>query len=170
MDENLQQQLRELLNTQSLGVLATSSGGHPYTSLVGFAASEDLREIFFVTSRTTRKYANLSGDERVTLLIDNRSNQAEDFHLAAALTAFGTAREVDAEMQTELKRQYLRKHPLLKEFVSSPSCALCRISVQSYSLVRRFQDVVELVLNDADPSDERPALPTRKIAAQSYRS
>lgn len=150
MTDSPQQQIRELLETQSLGVLATSAAGHPYTTLVGFAASEDLREIYFATHRATRKYSNLRRDNRVTLLIDNRSNRTEDFRLAAAVTAIGTAKEVDAEMKTELKHQILSKHPMLREFISSPSCALCRITVHSYSLVRRFQDVVELVLDDAD--------------------
>ena len=152
MDDNLQTQIRDLLQHQSLGVLATSAAGHPYTTLVGFAATADMRELLFATHRSTRKYANLSGDKRVSLLIDNRSNRAEDFRLAAALTAFGTAREVFAEEQAELKRAFLAKHPMLKEFVSSPGCALCRISVQRYSLVRRFQDVMELVLDDPDLS------------------
>ncbi len=152
MADTLQDQIKELLATQSLGVLATSAGGHPYTTLVGFAVNANLQEIFFATHRSTRKYANLSGDERVTLLIDNRSNRAEDFRSAAALTAFGTAREVAAEEQDNLKQLFLGKHPMLKEFVLSPGCALCRISVQRYSLVRRFQDVVELVLDDPDPS------------------
>ena len=150
MDDNLQQQIHQLLQNQRLGVLATSAEGHPYATLVGFFASDDLAELLFATHRSTRKYANLSGDNRVSLLIDNRSNRAEDFRHAAALTAFGTAKEVAAEQQTELKRVFLSKHPLLKEFVSSPSCALCRIRVQRYSLVQRFQDVVELILDDPD--------------------
>jgi len=152
MNDDLQQQLGELLQTQSVGVLATSANGHPYSTLVGFAATDNCREIFFATHRCTRKYANLNDDERITLLIDNRSNRAEDFRLAVALTAFGTAREVPAEKQAELKQFFLNKHPMLKEFVTSPGCALCRISVQRYSLVRRFQDVVELIIDEADPA------------------
>lgn len=149
---NLQQLIHDLLQTQSLGVLATSADGHPYTTLVGFAAGDSLAEIYFATHRSTRKFANLSHDERTTLLIDNRSNQPEDFRDAAALTAFGTANEVPAEKQAALQQVFLAKHPMLKEFVLSPGCALCRISVQRYSLVQRFQNVVELVLDDTDPA------------------
>ena len=150
MEKNLQQLIHDLLQSQSLGVLATSADGHPYTTLVGFAVGDSLADIYFVTHRSTRKYANLTKDARATLLIDNRSNKAEDFRKAAALTAFGTANEVPTEKQAELKKVFLAKHPMLKEFVLSPGCALCRIAVQRYSLVQRFQNVVELVLDDAD--------------------
>jgi len=148
--ENLQQLIVELLNSQSLGVLATSAAGHPYTTLVGFAAGEDLRDIYFSTHRSTRKFANLQQDERVSLLIDNRSNSAEDFRHAAAMTATGTAKEIPSEHQNRLKQNFLKKHPMLKEFVNAPGCALFRISVQRYSLVQRFQDVLELDIDDLD--------------------
>ena len=148
--DNLQQRITALLNSQRLGVLATSAAGHPYTSLVGFTAGDNLKEIFFATHRSTRKYANLQRDGRVSLLIDNRSNRAEDFRQAAALTAIGTAREVPADQHDNLKQKFLEKHPMLQEFLSAPSCALCRINVQRYSLVQRFQDVVELDLDDLD--------------------
>jgi phosphate:Na+ symporter len=39
---------------------------------------------------------------------------------------------------------YLAKHPMLKDFVQSPSCALLQIRVETYYLVRRFQNVMEL--------------------------
>ncbi len=151
MSEALQQQIRRLLTEQSLGVLATSAGGHPYTTLVGFAASADLREILFATHRATRKFQNLSTDQRVTLLIDNRHNRPEDFRLAAAVTAFGRAREVPAGERELAEQHFLAKHPQLREFVSAPGCALCRIRVERYGLVQRFQDVVELILDDTDP-------------------
>jgi len=147
----LQHLIAELLNNQSLGVLATSAAGHPYTTLVGFAATDDLREILFATHRSTRKFANLNGDERVSLLIDNRTNRADDFRRAAALTAIGTAQEVGAERRDGSRSLFLEKHPMLKEFVNSPGCALCRIKVKRYSLVQRFQDVMELDLDDLDP-------------------
>jgi len=148
----LQQLIADLLNKQSLGVLATSAAGHPYTTLVGFAVTDDLREILFATHRSTRKFANLSGDERVSLLIDNRTNRAEDFRKAAALTAVGKAQEIGTDQQKELRALFLERHPMLKEFVNSPGCALCRIKVQRYSLVQRFQDVMELDLDDLDPA------------------
>ena len=148
--DQLRQLISNLLKQQHLGVLATSAVGHPYTTLVGFAATEKLDELLFATHRSTRKYSYLQKDERVSLLIDNRSNRAEDFREAAALTAIGTAREVPVEQHEELTRLFLGRHPHLAEFVQSPGCALCRIKVQRYSLVQRFQDVLELDFDAAD--------------------
>ena len=87
--------LRKLLRSQPLAVLATQNQGQPYASLVAFASSDDLKSLYFATTRATRKYANLSGDSRVAMLVDNRSNNASDFSLAMAATATGTAVEVD---------------------------------------------------------------------------
>ena len=151
MEENPQHLISALLQDQNLGVLATSAAGHPYTTLVGFVATEKLDELLFATHRSTRKYSYLKSDERVSLLIDNRSNRAKDFREAAALTAIGTAREVPAEYREQLIQVFLDRHPHLAEFVRSPGCALCLIKVQRYSLVQRFQDVLELDLNDPDP-------------------
>ena len=39
---------------------------------------------------------------------------------------------------------YLAKHPELKDFVLSPSCALLKITVNTYYVVNRFQNVLEL--------------------------
>jgi len=39
---------------------------------------------------------------------------------------------------------YLEKHPYLKDFVNSPSCAFLKLTVKTYYLVRRFQNVVEI--------------------------
>lgn len=87
--EHLDQEIRELLESQKLAVLATHGQGQPYTSLVAFASSTDLREIYFATSRSTRKYDNVTANPKVSLLVDNRSNDVSDFHLAMAATALG---------------------------------------------------------------------------------
>jgi nitroimidazol reductase NimA-like FMN-containing flavoprotein (pyridoxamine 5'-phosphate oxidase superfamily) len=143
-DVTLRRSLEDLLRSQKLGVLATQKAGQPYTSLVAFAATEDLKQLVFATTRSTRKYANLIDDSRVALLIDNRSNRDSDIHAAAAVTATGEADEVPAEERKGLEVIYLAKHPHLKDFVSSPSCALVRIKTDTYYFVRRFQHVLEL--------------------------
>lgn len=87
--------LKELFQNQQLAVLATrEADGQPYTSLMAFAAIDDLRQILLVTSRSTRKYANLSAEPRVSLLIDSRSHRSADIHEAVAATVLGEAEEV----------------------------------------------------------------------------
>jgi len=137
--------LRELLATQRLAVLATSEeGGQPYANLMAFAVSDDLKTLLLVTGRSTRKYSNLDADPRVALMIDNRAHRPSDIHEAAAVTVLGDAEEVAGAERTRLLPIYLDKHPHLEEFASSPSCALFRVHVRSYYLVRRFQEVTEL--------------------------
>lgn len=137
--------LRELLASQRLAVLATrEEDGQPYANLMAFAASDDLKTVLLVTGRATRKYENLRADPRVALLIDSRSHQVSDIHEAAAVTVLGDAEEVSGPEEDRLLSAYLAKHPHLEQFASSPSCALFRVHVRSYYLVRRFQAVTEL--------------------------
>ena len=39
---------------------------------------------------------------------------------------------------------YLAKHPYLRDFVSSPACALLKIEVETYYVVSKFQKVEQL--------------------------
>ena len=139
--ENL---LRELFDSQSLAVLATQSDGQPYTNLVAFAFSQDLHSLFFATAQSTRKFANLSAEPMVSMLVDNRTNNPSDFRWAKAVTVTGKAEKIDKEKENEITEVYLDKHPHLKDFIDSPSCALIRINVETYYLVTRFQDVMEI--------------------------
>jgi nitroimidazol reductase NimA-like FMN-containing flavoprotein (pyridoxamine 5'-phosphate oxidase superfamily) len=143
-ESELEQLIRDLFESQKLAVLATQNKGQPYANLIAFAASDDLKSLYFATGRATRKYANIEADARVTVLIDNRSNQDADFSQAAAVTATGTAKEVLDSKRNEVLAIYLAKHPMLEDFVESPSCALLQIKVSTYYLVRRFQNVMEL--------------------------
>jgi hypothetical protein len=112
--------------------------------LVAFAATDDLKHLAFATTRATRKYANLSADSQVAMLVDNRRNQVSDFENAAAVTAIGKAEEVGGPNRDRLLEVYLAKHPHLKGFATSPTSALIKVTVEKYDVVRRFQHVVEL--------------------------
>ncbi len=136
--------LRELLDSQLLGVLGTQHEGEPYTSLVGFATTSDLKEILFTTGRSTRKLQNLAGDARASMLIDNRRNRVADFTEASAATAVGVVEEIAEEDRAEFERLYLAKHPQLEAFVRSPSCIQLRLKVSVYMVVAQFQHVLEL--------------------------
>jgi nitroimidazol reductase NimA-like FMN-containing flavoprotein (pyridoxamine 5'-phosphate oxidase superfamily) len=144
MLDNIKKDLKNLFLKQRLGVLATQKNGQPYTSLVAFTTSEDLKYLYFATTRSTRKYDNLSRDPRVSMLIDNRSNSASDFKQATSVTATGTSKEVDAIERDAIQGIYLEKHPYLSEFVHSPSCAILGLEVNTYFVVTHFQNVIEI--------------------------
>lgn len=136
--------LRELFHAQSLAVVATLKKEQPFTNLVAFVATDDLRHLVFATSRATRKYENLKKNPRVSMTIDNRQNMASDFSDATAVMAVGVAEEVTGSERRSLEERYLKKHPYLQSFISAPSCALIKVQVIKYDIVQRFQNVVEL--------------------------
>ena len=140
-ETDLEAKIGELFRTQGLAVLSTQGEGQPYSSLVAFAATPDLREMLFATTRSTRKFHNLAAEPRVSLLVDNRSNREADFREAMAVTAVGRANEVSGGDLEALRRVHLAKHPSLEDFLSGPACALVRVRVESYYVVQRFQDV-----------------------------
>ncbi|MBN1346289.1 MAG: pyridoxamine 5'-phosphate oxidase family protein [Phycisphaerae bacterium] len=147
MEPETSDELRALLESQRLAVLSTHDKGAPYASLVAFASTPDVRHLIFATSRSTRKYRNLSDDGRAAMLIDNRSNMESDFHTAAAVTATGTARELEGPERDEFGTIYTGRHPYLCDFLASPTCALFRLTVDTCYLVTRFQHVVEIHVN-----------------------
>jgi len=140
----LKEFLKDLFSKQRLAVLATQSKKQPYGNLVAFMATDDLKHLLFATTRATRKYANISKNPRIAMVVDTRSNREADFHQAAAVTATGVVKETVGSQKRRFQKLYLSKHPYLKEFVSSPTCALLRMDVETYYIVRQFQNVVEL--------------------------
>lgn len=145
--ENLQEQIQDLFNTQKLAVLSTMSREQPYSSLVAFLGTKDLRFLYFVTPRTTRKFSNLSDHPQVAMLINSSTNRAADFHRAISVTAVGEAEELSAADREKILPLYLAKHPYLEEFAKSPTSALVGVTVRSYYLVKNFQHVMEYHLS-----------------------
>ena len=141
---DLEQRLAKLLSTEKLGVLSTCGKGQPYASLVAFAATDDSSHLVFATPRPTRKYANLTANAKVAMLIDSRSKRASDFRQAMAATAIGAVQELRKARNSRLIRLYVEMHPQLEDFVSSPTCAVLDMRVESYFIVERFQNVTEL--------------------------
>ena len=140
----LEKLLRRLFSGQLLAVLGTQSPNGPYGSLVAFYASDDLKHLLFATTRSTRKYANLIQTPQVAMVIDNRSNEEGDFHEAIAVTATGHVKEVAGTERDRFEALYLAKHPGLSDFIQSPACALLKMEVRTYYIVRKFQQVTEL--------------------------
>lgn len=147
--ESLRPMVQTLLNSQIQAVLATQHQQQPYTSLMAFAVTPDLRQIVFATARATQKYANLMANPRASLLIDNRCNTSADYRNAVAISAQGATREVSEEKRAEWLQLYLNKHPHLRDFASDAACALMQLDVDCYYVVSQFQNVVEWRVSSA---------------------
>ena len=144
IEGNLLKSIKQLFNTQKLAVLATNMNGMPYTSLVAFVATEDLKEIIFATFKDTKKHNNLLNEPRVSILIDNRKNQASDFQDAIAVSAIGHGMIITSQRE-RYQSLYLKKHPSLSEFITSPECDLIKIEISEYQYVSRFENIKLLI-------------------------
>lgn len=136
--------ISKLLNDQKLAMLSTQSNGQPYASLVAIACSNDLRFLYFVTPRATRKFNNIKKDGSMALLITSSANRESDFHEAMAVTVVGSAEELSGLEKEAAMNLYIAKHPYLEDFARSPTCALVKVQARSYILVKNFQQVTEL--------------------------
>lgn len=123
-------------------VLATSDRGRPYASLIAFALTSDRRTLIFATPKATSKYKNIRNEPAVSILLDNRSQHADDLHDAQAVTLVGTAREVSATPQKAVYRTvFVDRHPELSAFIDEPETSLIAVTIRQAVHVARFQDV-----------------------------
>ena len=144
VDEN-KTLLKKVFNTQYFAVLNSVGKGLPYSNLVSFTVTSDLRSIVFFTDRATRKYSNLKENSNVSLLIDNRSNRPSDIEEAVAITVIGNARE-ESERRKNLRELFLARHPYLKEFIDDPNNALIIVEVSEY-IIAGFKKTQRLVMS-----------------------
>ena len=146
MEKNeLRRRLKELLTNQRLAVLSSNMNDQPYPSLIAFAHTDDLKNIFFATLRKSIKYENITNNPKISMLIDNRRNSPSDIAEALAVSVFGTASEIDCNVD-QCKDVFVKKHPYLKEFIAKPDCALLRFKIEKFTVVSNFQNVDTLLI------------------------
>jgi general stress protein 26 len=139
-DDDLKRMINKLLAEQRLAVLSSYMDDQPYPNLIAFVHTNDLKNIFFATLRSTKKYENIKNNPYVSMLIDNRGNSPSDFTEAIAVSIFGTVAENDFK-DNECINIYLKKHPYLKDFLNIPDCALLKIKIDKFKVVSDFQKV-----------------------------
>jgi nitroimidazol reductase NimA-like FMN-containing flavoprotein (pyridoxamine 5'-phosphate oxidase superfamily) len=140
------ERLDALDKDQLHAVLATDSDGQPYTSMIAYALTPHKKGIVFVTPQKTQKYKNILKNNRVSILIDTRSNTEKDYMSAESLTILGNAIPVrKAEKWSELTGILMRKHPKLTEIIHSPETKLIFVKITRCIHVNRFQTVSEWI-------------------------
>ncbi len=144
----LSDQIDQLLRAQLVGVMATQQCAiatptnlpeQPYTSLMAFAHTQDLRYLVIATLKDTQKHANLLQNASLSMLIDNRCNSAKDYQSAIAISVIGKAEIIPSSEHAALNELFSSKHAQLQSFIALPDCALLRIAVQCYRVVSEFQ-------------------------------
>ncbi|MFW9852627.1 MAG: pyridoxamine 5'-phosphate oxidase family protein, partial [Candidatus Thorarchaeota archaeon] len=120
-DLDTKMRINNLLESQLFCVLTTNlkDSNFPYSSLIAFFHTPDLKHIYFATSRKTTKFANLLSDPKVCIFFDNRSNELEDVIETVSATVLGKVEELNKEREIELISQFIDKYPQLKDFVQN---------------------------------------------------
>ncbi|MBN2266816.1 MAG: pyridoxamine 5'-phosphate oxidase family protein [Candidatus Babeliaceae bacterium] len=142
--QELLSNVAKLMNTQKLGVLATVGTPYPYTSLMTFAATDDLRQIIFATLRKTTKYSNMVANKYVSLLVDCALNKIDDLKKAVAVTVLGKVAEAGNGAREVYRALLLKKNPELVAFLKESECTIMVLAVDKYVYVDSFQHVTEI--------------------------
>ncbi|MCX5811339.1 MAG: pyridoxamine 5'-phosphate oxidase family protein [Proteobacteria bacterium] len=136
------ERLKFLDKVESFSILATQDTNTPYTSLVAYAITPDLKKLIFATTKDTHKYRNMINSKQVALLIDNRSSGNKNLIKLETLTCLGIARPVKrGNLWDEFARIFLNKHPDFEEFIKAPTTALMEVEIIRYIHVGEFQTV-----------------------------
>lgn len=146
-EDDLKNQIRQLFALQQFAVIATERNRQPYTHLVAFTSTPDLRSIVFATKRDTQKYLNIRENQHVAVLIDNRQNTPTDLSEAMTVNAQGIAKEIK-DKNGGYRRLFLKKHPDLSSFFDDPTCALIEVHVMTYQVVQKFENVHVFKITD----------------------
>lgn len=139
--------ISHLFENQQQGVLVTVRECQPYCSLMAFVGAKDLKSIYLATPKGTRKHDNILTNNRVSFLVDNRENKASDTAEAMAVTVMGQAEELAGDEREEAGARFARKYPSLKDFVRDNNTALVRMRTERFVCVRRFQEVMDVVIS-----------------------
>ena len=122
LDEyELRKRVNELLFNQRLAVLSSNMKDQPYPSLIAFAHTNDLQNLFFTTLRNSNKYKNIKNNPKISILIDNRGNSPSDISDAIAVSVFGTASEIDINDKhySECKAFFYNKFGFIQESIKN---------------------------------------------------
>ena len=131
--------IRDLIQSNNVCVLATVSEGEPHCSLMTYATNNDSHEIYMITQRETKKYRNLKGNPSVSLLIDTR--KTDNKNRTKALTITGTFQSsVDENKKSIILASLLEKNSNLKEFIDDPATEIIVVQVRAVQLLDGIKD------------------------------
>ena len=136
------EKMKELVKANDLCVLATVSQGRPHCSLMSYISDEDGHEIFLISDKTTKKYANLMENPVVSLLIDTREEEKGQRRIyIKALTVSGEFQTIDDSVKKGLIREkFLKRHPHLIDFLNDPGAEIFSIKTKSFQLLDGVKD------------------------------
>jgi hypothetical protein len=151
------ERLKYLNRVERHAVLATDAGGQPYTSLVAYSVTPDVKGILFATPKKTTKYKNILKNRTVGLLIDSRSSAGNDYVRTEAVTILGKALPLRrGKKKDELSGVLTKKHPELAGFIRYSNTSLILVEITHCYHVDKFQKVSEW-----HPKEDGSAVPRK---------
>ena len=134
---------KSLLRKSRQGALATlmAGSGDPYCSLVNIAAHADATPILLI-SRLAVHTRNILGDDRVSLMLDERASG--DPLEGARIMLAGRAEQAADDDAAVLRRRYLNAHPSAEAFVEFKDFSFFRIVPSGLHLVAGFGRIIDL--------------------------
>jgi len=131
------ERMKALLRDKDLCVLATSAEGIPHCSLMAYVTNEDCTGLYLATMRNTTKYANLSNNPHVSLLVDTRDDASgKKSATTQALTVAGRCEALGkTEERAHARAALLDRHPSLQEVLEHPDTEVLRVAIESFLLL-----------------------------------
>jgi nitroimidazol reductase NimA-like FMN-containing flavoprotein (pyridoxamine 5'-phosphate oxidase superfamily) len=133
--------IKKNLQSCRLAVMATECDGQPHASLIAITPVSEFRQMIFATYRNTRKFENLLKNSRVAVLIQGEDTDVSFKQTGYALTAYGNAQEVDRADYEEVMKTHVQRNPDLAGSLKSDGLAIFLIKIETYQVVRGFDDV-----------------------------
>lgn len=128
--------VKELLQDNALCVLCTAGEGIPHCSLMTYVLSEDLKTVYMVTFRDSRKYRNLLENSTVSLLIDNRQRLAfSSEEPVASITFEGIHKQLNPVEGERARLHFADRHVELNEILKNPDCVIFGIELKTFLLL-----------------------------------
>jgi heme iron utilization protein len=144
--------IEEVIKVSRLAVLATEFNGQPHTSLIAITPFGNFRQLIFATYRNTLKYRNLSHNNNVALLIENKDAETKGLYGSTVLTIIGHTEEINITENGAAYEAHLKRHPEMESFMNSSDCAFILVIAKSFQVVNRIDDIRWITADDIDAS------------------
>lgn len=146
----IKEYIEGVLKKSGFAVLATEGNGQPHASLIAITPFGNFRQIIFATYRDTLKYRNISGNNKVALLIESGVIDNKGLKQSVVLTIIGYTEEISITENEAAYQAHLKRHPEMASFMVSSDCALLVVIAQSYQVVYGIDEIRWITADDLD--------------------
>lgn len=132
------ERVRTLLETESVGTLATQSVRHPgwpFASVMPFALTPDGSPLLLISGMAIHTQ-NVLADARASLLVMQSGSGADPLGSPRA-TLLGTVQRMD-EPEESVRQEYLKRHPSAQHWIAYSDFSFFRLEVAQIYFVGGF--------------------------------